>query len=59
MSADALDVLLRLHDGDDRCGCLRKVVRLIDAGERGQAVDALESCLQQHPAGSLYRSNTC
>ncbi len=57
MSGDVLDVLLRIHDGDDRCGCLREVIREITAGDRQAATEILENCLQYHPAGSIYRFN--
>lgn len=57
MSDDVLDALLALHDGDDRCGCLRHCIRLIDDGQRGEVVEALLNCLHHHPAGSIYRAN--
>lgn len=52
---DVLDALLRLHDGDDRCGCLRAAVILIDAQRRDEAVEIVQACLETHPAGSIYR----
>lgn len=63
MSAE-LDLLLRLHDGDDRCGCLRQAILLLAwegplsgiATRRIRASSLIRECLEQHPAGSVYRS---
>jgi hypothetical protein len=51
-----LDLLLDIHDGDDRCGCLRKIVAVRDKMTDGDVIEALGRCLELHPAGSLYRT---
>lgn len=54
---DHLALLLRLHDGDDRCGCLRKALAGALDGSSVQLIETLiEECLRVHPAGSRYRS---
>lgn len=53
--SDVLDALLRLHDGDDRCGCLRAALLLVDNGKREDAIEVVQECLESHPAGSIYR----
>lgn len=57
MSNDSLDVLLRIHDGDDRCGCLRLAILLIDSNQREEAIETIRECLEMHPSGSIYRRN--
>ena len=51
-----LDLLLDLHDGDDRCGCLRKIISMSEQLDDKQVLEALELCLKEHPSGSVYRS---
>ena len=52
-----LVLLLRLHDGDDRCGCLRRALSDALQGLSVEGVEALvEECLRSHPAGSRYRA---
>lgn len=53
--SDVLNALLRLHDGDDRCGCLRAALLLVDNGKREDAIEVVQECLESHPAGSIYR----
>ena len=60
-----LALLLRLHDGDDRCGCLGRALLLACTDGPTQAIltrweieipDLIRSCLEHHPSGSVYRS---
>ena len=52
-----LALLLRLHDGDDSCGCLRLALEQAVEGATEQIVaDTIEACLRKHPAGSRYRA---
>ena len=52
-----LALLLRLHDGDDRCGCLRLALEQAVEGEPETIVTTtIEACLRTHPAGSRYRA---
>lgn len=60
-----LGLLLNIHDGDDRCGCLRHIIDVWVEGTTlgisiddlyGASVVSLLACLEHHPAGSLYRS---
>ena len=54
--SEHLALLLRLHDGDDRCGCLRAIIgQLLLDGSEANVQLGLEFCLQNHPAGSRYR----
>lgn len=59
MNGDLL-LLLRIHDGDDRCGCLRLIIERLTSEDAAQEQDAvttrLLACLEHHPSGSLYRS---
>jgi hypothetical protein len=53
--------LLYAHDGDDRCGCLRDIVRDLACGGNSEdqvrdAVQHLSNCLAEHPAGLSIRS---
>ena len=54
MSAAELELLLRLHDGDDRCGCLRQALLAAIDGNTDTSITILRQCLEQHPAGSTY-----
>lgn len=52
-----LRLLLRLHDGDDRCGCLRKALEYALARRPESVIEqVVEQCLTSHPAGSRYRA---
>lgn len=51
---EELDLLLRLHDGDDRCGCLRSAFLAAIDGCLEDAVAIIRDCLESHPAGSSY-----
>jgi hypothetical protein len=52
-----LELLLRLHDGDDRCACLRKALTdALDNVDPKRIEADIEDCLRQHPAGSRYRA---
>jgi hypothetical protein len=55
--SEHLALLLRLHDGDDRCGCLRKaVIEAMGGCSVGYVEEIVEDCLRSHPAGSRYRA---
>ena len=59
MTASRLELLLRLHDGDDRCGCLRDaLIAVVDTHSEDTALLILEVCLEQHPSGSSYYRRT-
>ena len=48
-----LELLLRFHDGDDRCRCLASSLYCLAQGyETGVAIEILYECLEGHPAGS-------
>jgi hypothetical protein len=57
MTTAELALLLRLHDGDDRCGCLRDA--LLDLANDGttDVATRIRECLEQHPSGSSYYRN--
>lgn len=54
--------LLEMHNGDDRCGCLRRVVNFslfdphfcVSYGE--YILHRVQQCLNEHPAGTEYRA---
>lgn len=49
---------MRIHDGDDRCGCLRlALAQALDGWAPEGIAETLEACLRAHPAGSIYRRN--
>lgn len=54
-----IEMLLAIHDGDDRCGCLAQSVRAaLDADTewaQGVIVELLQLCIANHPAGSTHR----
>ena len=50
-----IDVLLNIHDGDDRCGCLREIIRDLLADPHTDVLPALRECIERHPAGLTYR----
>ena len=50
-----IDVLLNIHDGDDRCGCLREIIRDLLADPHADVLPALRECIERHPAGLTYR----
>jgi hypothetical protein len=59
----AVDLLCLLHDGDDRCGCLRYALSLaLEAREidevyatEDEVARILTDCLATHPAGAAAR----
>ena len=58
MTGDHLRLLMRIHDGDDRCGCLRlALAQALDGWTAGRIAETVEDCLRSHPAGSVYRGN--
>jgi len=50
-----IDVLLNVHDGDDRCGCLREIIRSLMADPEAAVLPVLRECIERHPAGLTYR----
>lgn len=53
---DHLRLLIRLHDGDDRCGCLRIALsQALDGWSVEDIAATVEECLRNHPSGSIYR----
>lgn len=54
---DHLRLLLRLHDGDDRCGCLSAALEsAVNGADEASIATLIEDCLKSHPAGSRYRT---
>ena len=50
-----IDVLLNVHDGDDRCGCLRSIIRTLLDDPAANILTELQKCIETHPAGLTYR----
>lgn len=46
-------LLLRAHDGDDRCGCLKAALLLTLEGDPRQALDVIRYCERTHVGWSL------
>lgn len=48
-----LALLLRFHDGDDRCGCLAAALLDLSLGlaDVDQVTDRIRECLDTHPSG--------
>jgi hypothetical protein len=58
MTDNHLRLLIRIHDGDDRCGCLRlALAQALDGWPPEVIAVTVEECLRAHPAGSIYRGN--
>lgn len=53
---DVIAALLAVHDGDDRCGCLRETYRLsLLENTLATQLWKLTTCMNEHPAGATYR----
>ena len=49
------DLLWEIHNGDDRCACLRHVIVAVMDHDELKALDYLRNCIAEHPAGRGYR----
>ena len=51
--------MLNMHDGDDRCGCLRSCLwhLLESTWTVATVISVLRRCLDEHPAGTTARSS--
>lgn len=57
---EQVSMLLSIHDGDDRCGCLAQALETaLDAETKESAMrdveTSLRTCLADHPSGSTWR----
>lgn len=54
---EQLELLLSIHDGDDRCGCLAGIAADLARGRiaTADAVTIMRACLAEHPAGATWR----